>query len=301
MLLPLAGALRLQSPQMSAGVSQAAASASQAAPAVLSVLERCDAIRSPPEDKREYRWLRASNGLRILLVHDAATEKATAALEVFSGHFSDPPERPGLAHFTEHMMFLGTGRFPEEGAFKSFLQKHGGSSNAFTGMEATGYHFVVQESALREALSHFSSFFSEPLLREDSCAREMNAVDSEFRRNLQSDPRRIFQLVKATASDAHDFRKFSTGNLETLTAAGVEGARPPHEAVRAFYEAHYTPDRMCLAVLGREGLDTLQSWVLDEFGALPPPATTPAAAPAPLPEPPAEVGAPLSAAQMGGG
>ena len=300
MLLPLASALRLQSPHMSAGVGQVAAHASQAVPAALSVLERCDAIRSPPEDKREYRWIRASNGLRILLVHDAATEKAAAALEVFSGHFSDPPERPGLAHFTEHMMFLGTERYPEEGAFKAFLQKHGGSSNAFTGMEATGYHFSVQADALRDALGHFSSFFAEPLLREDSCAREMNAVDSEFRRNLQSDLRRIFQLVKATASDEHDFRKFSTGNLETLTAADVEGAPAPHEAVRSFYETHYRPDRMCLAVLGREDLDTLQAWVLDEFGTLPPPAATPAAAPAALPELPATLGAPLSAAQMGG-
>ena len=56
----------------------------------------------------------------------------------------------------------------------------------------------------------------EPLLREASCLREMNAVDSEFRRNLQSDARRIFQLVKSTSSPDHPFRKFSTGNLQTL-------------------------------------------------------------------------------------
>ena len=56
--------------------------------------------------------------------------------------------------------FLGTESFPEEGAFKAFLQKHGGSSNAFTGMETTGFHFVLQESALRPALKHFSSFFT---------------------------------------------------------------------------------------------------------------------------------------------
>ena len=94
-------------------------------------------------------------------------------------------------------MFLGTKRYPEEGAFKKFLQKHvpwirvkqqlshcrqskgshswplptqGGSSNAFTGMEATGYHFVVQEDALRPALGHFASFFAEPLLRADLCS-----------------------------------------------------------------------------------------------------------------------------------
>ena len=56
-------------------------------------------------------------------------------------------------------------------------------------METTGYHFIVQEDALKPALSIFASFFAEPLLREDSCAREMRAVDSEFRRNLQSDAR----------------------------------------------------------------------------------------------------------------
>ena len=71
----------------------------------LFVLEQTDKVKSPPRDKKQYRWLRASNGLRVLLVHDPDTEKAAAALEVHAGHFSDPDERPGLAHFTEHMMF----------------------------------------------------------------------------------------------------------------------------------------------------------------------------------------------------
>lgn len=66
--------------------------------------------------------------------------------------FDSNPHTPGR--------FLGTESFPEEGAFKAFLQKHGGSSNAFTGMETTGFHFVLQESALRPALKHFSSFFT---------------------------------------------------------------------------------------------------------------------------------------------
>ena len=223
----LAAAAAMRRPMMTANLVQP-----RDAPAGLSVLEQTEKVKSPPRDKKQYRWLRASNGLRVLLVHDPDTEKAAAALEVHAGHFSDPDERPGLAHFTEHMMFLGTKSFPEEGAFKAFLQKHGGSSNAFTGMETTGFHFVLQEDALRPALKHFSSFFSEPLLREASCLREMNAVDSEFRRNLQSDARRIFQLVKSTSSPEHPFRKFSTGNLQTLTAESVEGAPPPHEAVR---------------------------------------------------------------------
>ena len=47
--------------------------------------------------------------------------QAAAALEVGAGHFQDPDEIPGLAHLTEHMMFLGTEQYPGEGEFKAFL------------------------------------------------------------------------------------------------------------------------------------------------------------------------------------
>ena len=96
----LAAATAMRRPMMTANLVQPRDTA-----AGLFVLEQTDKVKSPPRDKKQYRWLRASNGLRVLLVHDPDTEKAAAALEVHAGHFSDPDERPGLAHFTEHMMF----------------------------------------------------------------------------------------------------------------------------------------------------------------------------------------------------
>ena len=103
----------------------------------------------------------------------------------------------------------------------------------------------------------------------------MEAVDSEFRRNLQSDVRRLFQLTKATSSPAHPFSKFSTGNLQTLSRTAV-GSGKPHEAVRAFYERHYLAHQMHLCVFGRESLDELEDAVAKCFAELrteaPPPA-----------------------------
>lgn len=163
-------------------------------------------------------------------------------------------------------MFLGTAIEPDEGAFKAFLQKHGGSSNAFTGMEATGFHFSVDSSQLAPALERFSAFFTCPLLREESTAREMNAVDSEFHRNLQDDSRRLFQLLKSTSSSGHPFRKFSTGNLRTLSDNDL--LLSPHAAIRRFYEQHYLAEAMQLCVLGRESLDELEECVLTHFGGL---------------------------------
>ena len=223
-------------------------------------------VIAPPLDTRKYRWVQLGNGLEALLIHDAEASKAAAALEVRAGHFSDPAAVPGLAHFTEHMMFLGTEYEPDEGAFKAFLTRHGGSSNAFTGMEATGFHFSVGPLVLPDAMERFAAFFTCPLLREDSCEREMKAVDSEFRRNLQSDVRRLFQLTKSTSSPGHPFHKFSTGNLQTLSGAST--FMPPHLAVRSFYEQHYLASQMHLCVLGRESLDELEEIVSKCFAGL---------------------------------
>lgn len=67
-----------------------------------------DDIIKSANDKRTYRGLELTNGLRVLLVSDPTTDKSAASLDVNIGSLSDPRELPGLAHFLEHMLFLGT-------------------------------------------------------------------------------------------------------------------------------------------------------------------------------------------------
>ena len=59
--------------------------------------------------------------------------KAATALLVNAGSYHDPPHLQGLAHFLEHMLFLGTESFPVENAYDKFLSQHGGDDNAYTG------------------------------------------------------------------------------------------------------------------------------------------------------------------------
>lgn len=95
-------------------------------------------------DKRDYKYLTLDNGMRVLLVSDPQSSRSAAALDVHVGYFSDPTNLPGLAHFCEHMSFLGTAKFPGEEEFSSFLSSNGGSSNAYTDSEDTVYVSVVE-------------------------------------------------------------------------------------------------------------------------------------------------------------
>ncbi len=60
-----------------------------------------------------------------------------------TGSLEDPEDLAGLAHFCEHMLFLGTEKYPSENEYQSFLQQHSGSSNAYTSGCHTNYYFDV--------------------------------------------------------------------------------------------------------------------------------------------------------------
>jgi nardilysin len=105
-------------------------------------------------------------------------KKAAAAMCVGIGSFADPPKAQGLAHFLEHMLFMGSSEFPDENEYDSYLSKHGGASNAFTETEYTCYHFEVKREYLKGALDRFSQFFVSPLVKTEAMDREILAVDS---------------------------------------------------------------------------------------------------------------------------
>jgi hypothetical protein len=75
---------------------------------VASVGSKNRRIIRPPLDDREYVTYTLKNGLRVLLCSDPSSNEAAAAMDVHVGACSDPAQVPGLAHFTEHMLFLGT-------------------------------------------------------------------------------------------------------------------------------------------------------------------------------------------------
>lgn len=149
------------------------------------------------------------------------------------------------------VLFLGTERFPDEAEYKTYLSRNSGSSNAYTSLAETVYHFDVAPSGLAGALSRHAQFFTSPLFTASCTEREVNAVDSEFRRNLQLDARRLFQLGKATSSRENGavYWKFGTGSKETLWEEPRAKGENVRERLISWYRAHYSANLMNLVVL----------------------------------------------------
>ena len=64
---------------------------------------------------------------------------SSVSIVVNAGSFNDPKHRPGLAHFLEHMIFMGSQKYPGENDFSDHINSNGGSSNAYTEYEYTNY------------------------------------------------------------------------------------------------------------------------------------------------------------------
>ncbi len=223
------------------------------------------AVVKSENDKRDYRYLVLDNQLRVLLISDPATEKAAAALDVQIGANQNPLDRLGLAHFLEHMLFLGTEKYPKAGEYQEFISQHGGRYNAFTAAENTNYFFEIDKEQLAPALDRFAQFFVAPLFSAEYVERERKAVHSEYVAKLKDDARREWDVYRELMDPGHPGAKFSVGNLTTL--ADREDSLVRDEMIR-FYQTHYSSHLMSLAVLGRESLNDLEAMVRDGFSAV---------------------------------
>ena len=171
-------------------------------------------------------------------------------------------------------------QYPKENDYNEYLSAHSGYSNAYTAATETNYYFEVAASTEQEsekvtngasssplygALDRFAQFFIAPLFLSSTLDRELKAVDSENKKNLQSDNWRLSQLSKSLSSKKHPYHHFSTGNLETLRDEPRKRGVDVRKEFIEFHDKHYSANRMKLVVLGKESLDDLEAWVGELF------------------------------------
>lgn len=228
-------------------------------------LEPIDLIRSD-SDQRQYAALTLANGIQVFLISDALASKATAALDVGVGSGEDPETRQGLAHFLEHMLFLGTEKYPAADDFQKFIAESGGEYNAYTGLHNTNYYFDVYAAHFASALDRFAQFFISPLFAEKYTERELFSVHSEYTSKIGDDQRREQDVLRELVLPGHPLGKFSTGNQQTLRRGDQASLR---QDLLAFYRHHYVANRMTLVLSGPFDLAVLRRLAEEKFAAVP--------------------------------
>ncbi|EJA2548558.1 pitrilysin [Serratia marcescens] len=239
-------------------------------------------INKSEHDPRQYEAIKLANGMTVLLVSDARAPKSLAALALPVGSLEDPNSQLGLAHYLEHMVLMGSKRYPEPENLSEFLKKHGGSHNASTASYRTAFYLEVENDALEQAVDRMADAIAEPLLDPGNADRERNAVNAELTMARSRDGMRMAQVGAETLNPAHPSARFSGGNLDTLKDKPDSKL---HDELTGFYKRYYSANLMMGVLYGNQPLPQLADIAAKTFGRVPnhdasvPPITVPAVTP----------------------
>ncbi|MTC39579.1 pitrilysin [Providencia alcalifaciens] len=225
-----------------------------------------ETINKSVSDPREYKAIKLNNDMTVLLVSDPKATKSLAAVSLPVGSIENPDSQLGLAHYLEHMVLMGSKKYPEPSSFSEFLQKHGGSHNASTAPHRTAYYFEVENGALEAATDRLADALAEPLLDPINADKERNAVNAELTMARARDGMRIWQIRSETLNPAHPNSRFAGGNLETLK--DKKNSKLQDELV-SFYKRYYSANLMNGVLYGDQSIEQLAKIANETFGRIP--------------------------------
>lgn len=203
-----------------------------------------------------------ANGLRVTLRHAPGLKRSAAVLRVAAGSHDVPLDWPGLAHFLEHLFFLGTEHFPPGENLMAYVQRHGGQVNARTSERTTDFFFELPPAAFADGLERLWDMLTHPHLDEADQLREREVLHAEFIAWSQDTAAQRQMALHDGLSAAHPLRGFHAGNRDSLAVMQPEFQTALHDFYRKFYQS----GQMTLSLAGPQSIEALQA-LAEQFGA----------------------------------
>lgn len=195
------------------------------------------------------------NGLRVVLCSAPRLKRCAAAIRVAAGSHDVPEQWPGLAHFLEHLFFLGTERFPTGEHLMSYVQRHGGQLNASTRERTTDFFFELSPPEFAGGLERLCEMLTHPRLSMDDQLREREVLHAEFIAWSRDDASRNLLKRLQPLSASHPLRWFHAGNRFSLPVP----RQAFQQALQDFYRRFYHAGQITLSLSGPQTLDELQA------------------------------------------
>eukprot|EP01084_Bolivina_argentea_P276187 471227_1 len=218
-------------------------------------------IISPTDINRTFSLVKLENELEILIISDKSTDKSAAAIDIGIGSSMDPLKYLGLAHFHEHMLFLGSKTYDQLDSFSSYISMNGGHDNAYTENMHTNFFFNIDNQHFEHSLDIFSHFFIDPLLTKKSMKDEIWAVDNEYRKDLPSQQWRDWRMFEYSSYKKHPFHKFTVGSIQTLS----QNNDNTYNEMIKFHNKYVVSNIMKCVIYGKEDIKTLTKWAKNKF------------------------------------
>jgi insulysin len=197
-------------------------------------------IEKSENDIRDYKYIKLKNNLEIVIIKDYNETLCGACLNVNIGSANE--SIPGLAHFLEHMLFMGSKKYPYSNNFMSSINKSGGSTNAYTSNTNTNYYFVCSTDTYLSNLDIFGNFLVNPLLSKKYINKEISNVNSESNKNIVDNDWLQLEIAKTLYYDDHPINHYTAGTIESLSHPNI------YDKLKEFKKTFYTAERMSLVL-----------------------------------------------------
>lgn len=220
-------------------------------------------VIKPITDDSKYKFITLKNGLKTMIVENEKYKKMYLSLTVYAGSYHENPKFAGSAHFLEHLIFMGSEKYPNENHFNNFINDNGGDTNASTSNLETTYHMEIQPKNYKKLFDIFSNLLLNPLITQSAIDREIKAVHSEYVKNKKTDMWMFYYLYKSLVNKKHPLSKFTVGNINSLCIKNIR------DELFDFFETYYVANNMGLCIVSdQKTSDIIKS--LKYFEEIPP-------------------------------
>lgn len=217
------------------------------------------------------------NGLQAVVIEDHRAPIVVHMLWYRAGAADEPPGSSGVAHFLEHLMFKATETL-ESGEFSEIVEANGGSDNAFTSWDYTGYFQRVAADRLGLMMRMEADRMRNLRLSDEDIATERSVILEERAQRTDSRPGALFnEQLRAALYLAHPYRIPIGGWRHEIEQLG-------REEVFDFYDRYYAPDNAILIVAGDVTPEEVRSLAEEHYGPLEPSGIEPRTRPAEPPQ-----------------
>lgn len=202
------------------------------------------------------------NGMDVVVIEDHRAPVVTNMVWYKAGSADEPPGSSGVAHFLEHLLFKGTETLAP-GEFSKTVAANGGTDNAFTSYDYTGYYQRIAADRLELVMKMEADRMVNLQLDEADILTERDVIIEERNTRTENDPGALFgEQRNAALYLNHPYGTPIIGWRHEMETLNLQQAL-------AYYEKFYAPNNAILIVAGDVLPEDVRALAEKYFGPIP--------------------------------